>query len=207
MNIKGIAAGAGSLAVAGSLLFAPPASATAPPPYLRVDPATVQAGQAIEFLASCYGNRTEVTSPGLAAPVTLVTNSGSDVPPYIGHGTAGNRPGVFTASFTCTGGPTPYAEGTATVNFTVVCPAPTSKPVPSTTTPPSSSSVQPPTSSSEPPATTEGAVVPAAYSTTTDSCGTPATGVAPKAGTAKKSQVPVRPKGAPETGDGSEAMG
>ena len=134
MGIRGILAGAGALAVGAGVLFAPMAAATAPPPHLWVSPAKLSPGKALEFTASCYGTRTNVTSAGLVAPVELKSRpvTGNE-PPYAGSGVAGARPGHFTASFHCDGGSIPSATGTATVEFDIVCPkttscAPTSTP-------------------------------------------------------------------------------
>jgi len=205
MGAKTITAGAGLLALGTTLFIGPTAGATAPPPYLHVTPTTVQAGGALEFLASCYGNRTEVTSPGLAAPVVLEPNSGSGAG-YPGQGRAGQRPGHFTASFTCSGGPTQFADGTATAEFTVVCtpvtPSPTSTAPPTTSVP---SSSNPP--SSEPPSgNPPSSSTPAASPTTSSADVAPAASVSCSApGSAPAPQVRIVPRGAPETGDGSTA--
>ncbi|MBB5855049.1 hypothetical protein ACFQ05_17200 [Amycolatopsis umgeniensis] len=202
MGMKTIVVGAGLLAMTAGLCLAPQASATAPPPKLWVSPATVAPGQALEFTASCYGTRTEVTSAGLTGPVTLQVQSGSgNQAPYIGHGKAVGKTGKYKASFHCDGGPNlPAASGTATVEFEIVCLPPTATPTapPSSSKPPSSSSrppssSQPPSSSSAPPGSSSRAVVPAAL---TKPCGTP-----PAPG--RKPQVKVTPKGAPQTGDGA----
>lgn len=122
------------LVVAAGVLIAPAAEATAPPPHLWVSPAKVAPGQALEFTASCYGTRTKVTSPGLAAPVELASRpvTGNE-PPYAGTGRAGSKPGHFVASFYCDGGSLPAASGTAKVEFDVVGTQPT-KPTTTTTT-------------------------------------------------------------------------
>ncbi|WP_123798271.1 hypothetical protein [Amycolatopsis keratiniphila] len=193
MGMKGIVAGAGLLAMTAGVFLAPQASATAPPPKLSVSPAKVAPGQALHFTASCHGTRTAVTSPGLTGPVTLSAQSGAT---YDGRGKAAGRTGKFKASFRCDGGPNlPAASGTATVEFEIVCPPPTtttpteppssSKP-PSSSRPPSSS--EPPPSSSAP-SSSSARVVPAAV---TKPCGTPG----------KTPQVKVKPTGAPQTGGG-----
>ncbi|WP_410656392.1 hypothetical protein [Amycolatopsis sp. lyj-112] len=197
MGMKGIVASAGLLAMVAGVFIAPQAAATAPPPKLSVSPAKVAPGQALRFTASCYGNVSAVTSPGLAGPVTLYKS-------FIGDGKAGGKTGKFKASFHCDGGPNlPAASGTATVEFEVVClpttpPSSTkpsnTKPL-SSTKPPSSSSTPPSSapSSSPAPSSSSRAIVPAAL---TKPCGTPP---APD----KKPQVKVTPKGAPQTGGGA----
>jgi len=194
MHGKRITVGAGLLALGAGLLLAPEAGATAPPPTLRIGPATVLAGQPLEFGASCYGtNRTEVTSPGLAASVSLTPNGGG----YVGHGRAGNRAGHFTAGFTCTGGPTRLADGTATADFTVVCTPPVTPPA-STTPTSTTTSPEPPSSSEPPTSATSTSPVPSSAAATPASSATCTHG-------SSGPQVRVLPKGAPETGDGSEA--
>lgn len=202
MRTKIVAAGAGLLALGATLLITPVAGATAPPPTLGVSPDTVLAGQTVEFHATCYGTPSELTSPGLAAPVALEAKGSPD---FVGRGRAGNRPGHFTASFKCSASSSlPAASGTATVEFTVVCAPPpmtTSKP---SSTPPPTTSTSEPTSSPEPSTTTtskspDGSVAPAA-STSCSPTGTTAPTTAPQ-----RPQVAVKPKGAPETGDGSIA--
>ncbi|MGW4828640.1 hypothetical protein ACWEOG_13745 [Amycolatopsis japonica] len=192
MGMKGIVAGAGLLAMTAGVFLAPQASATAPPPKLSVSPAKVAPGQALDFSASCHGTPTAVTSPGLTGPVTLSAQAGAA---YTGNGKAAGRTGKFKASFRCDGGPNlPAASGTATVEFEIVCPPPTTTPTkpPSSSKPPSSG--QPP-SSSEPPSSSSASssssarVVPAAL---TKPCGTPG----------KTPQVKVKPAGAPQTGGG-----
>jgi hypothetical protein len=196
MGMKRIVASAGLLAMAAGVLIAPQAAATAPPPKLSVSPATLAPGQALTFTASCYGTPGPVKSAGLAESVELKGTS----PGFTGQGRAAGSLGKFKASFYCTGGPNlPAASGTATVEFTVACPAPpppsstkpteTSTPGPST--PPSSSSSRPAPSSSSP------AIVPAAL---TKPCG----GTPPPTSPGKK-QVKVTPKGAPQTGGGALA--
>ncbi len=189
-----VAVGAGLLALGTTLLITPVASATAPPPTLRVSSDTVLAGQTVEFHGTCYGKASELTSPGLAAPVALEATGSPD---YVGRGRAGNRPGHFTASFECSASSSlPAASGTATVEFTVVCSAPS----PTTTTkPPHTTSTSEPTASptTEPPtATTSNPTVAPAGLTSCSPAGTTAP---------HRPQVTVKPKGAPETGDGSTA--
>ncbi|GAB2998016.1 hypothetical protein LWP59_19735 [Amycolatopsis acidiphila] len=150
MNRKTLLVSAGLLAIAGGLVTAPVASATAPPPTLRVGPSTVLAGQTVKFSAYCAGNASEVTSPGLAAPVSLSKG--------FGYGRAGARPGHYTASFTCSGSGGPVGNGTATAEFAVVCSVPTTKPTTPTstpTTPQESTTSAPPTSTTEPTTTAE----------------------------------------------------
>lgn len=198
--------GATMLALAGGVLAAPTAGATAPPPTLNVSPTTVQTGGTLSFSATCYASTlSAVTSPGLVAPVHL---SGS--PQAAGTGKAVAKPGKYTASFTCSGpGPAtpPYASGTATVEFTVVCPPST----PPTTSKPPTGTPNPPTSSPNPPTTSQPTETsqPAQGGGTpqgsTKSCGgSTGTGGTGSSGSSKP-QVQVAPKGAPETGDGSEA--
>lgn len=212
MGIKGIAAGASLLAAGATLLVGPTAGATAPPPYLRVVPVTAAAGGSLEFLAGCYGNETEVTSPGLAAPVALTPNSGgSDTPPYIGHGAAADRAGHYTASFTCSGGPTPIANGTATAEFTVECAAAVPSPRPGfPSTGPSAS----PTQGAEPSGPVPSDAPSAEQAPSERATGAPMPSTAPSNAAVDCSprpstgpQVRIRPKGAPQTGDGSLAVG
>lgn len=201
MRIKGIAAGSALFAMGAALFLTPTAGATAPPPLLKVGPTTVVAGGTLDFVGSCHGQGTEVTSPGLAAPVVLKNVAGGSR--YTGHGRAGNRPGHFKASFTCNGGQA-GASGTATAEFTVVC-----TPVPSTTAPSPSSTSKPPETLPTRPSPTE----PPTSSATTSAPRVSSAPVAPAASetcsaTGKPApQVPVKPKGAPETGDGSQAEG
>lgn len=210
MNKKGIFAGAALLALTGGVLSAPIASATAPPPELHVSPTTVLPGQTLEFKALCYGHYGSVTSPGLTGAVTLNLVSN---PYYEGKGKAGDTPGTYTASFPCWGSGGPFGDGTATAEFTIVCTPPVTKPTsPTTTTKPSepTETTEPPASSQEPttettePTESTAAVAPAAMVR----CGSTGTG----SGTGKTGsgssgpQVKVLPKGAPETGDGSEAV-
>jgi hypothetical protein len=207
MGIKGIVAGASLLAAGATLLVGPTAGATAPPPYLRVAPATVAVGGSLEFLASCYGNKTEVISRGLAAPVALAPNSGGDTPPYIGHGVAVKRPGHYTARFTCSGGPTPIANGTATAEFTVDCasPVPSDRPRTGPAEAPSS-----PTRAAEPGGPTQSiAPAPEQRPAPAEMPGTasPRAAVDCSPSTSTGPQVRIRPKGAPQTGDGSLALG
>ncbi|MEC3981575.1 hypothetical protein [Amycolatopsis sp. H20-H5] len=188
MRTRTLVIQAGLLAVAGGLVFVPVASATAPPPHLTVSPSAVAPGQALEFSASCYGRPDELTSPGLAAAVTLTGSSSS----FVGHGRAGRRPGHFRASFYCKGDTgLPAASGTATVEFDVVCDAP-----------------KPPTSSQTP----APAVAPAAPASPAGTCGTPPPTKTPspqpkptKPGPVKPPQVKVKPQGAPQTGGGALA--
>jgi hypothetical protein len=175
---------AGLLALAGGLATAPVASATAPPPTLKASPSTVLAGQTLEFSATCYGNASQVSSPGLAAPVTLSDGAG--------HGKAGARPGHYTASFTCSGSGGPAGNGTATAEFTIVCSLPTTKPTPPKTT---TTTAAPETTRSEPPTSS-----PEATTAADTRCLQPANPARPP-------QVKVRPHGAPETGDGSTVLG
>ncbi|KAA9150092.1 hypothetical protein FPZ12_041950 [Amycolatopsis acidicola] len=199
----GIFLGATLLALAGGVLSAPVASATAPPPTLRVSPATVQPGGTLNFTATCYGSPSSLTSPGLAGAVTLKPGQS---PGFTGTGKAGEKPGTYTATFNCETG-LPAAHGPASVQFTVAC-RPTTKPTSPTTTEPPESSASPepttgapdsPTATTEPEVTTA-AVAPAAVV----SCGSTGTGSGSTA-PAPAPQVKVLPKGAPETGDGSEA--
>lgn len=143
MGIRGIWAGASLLVVAAGVLIAPAAEATAPPPHLWVSPAKVAPGGALEFTASCYGTRTKVTSPGLAAPVELKSRpvTGNE-PPYAGTGHAGSKPGHFTAAFHCDGGSLPAASGTATVEFDVVGAQPTKTTTTTTTKKPKAPQVK-----------------------------------------------------------------
>ncbi|NYI91452.1 hypothetical protein HNR02_004775 [Amycolatopsis endophytica] len=193
MHRTRILAGAGALALGGSLLGLTTASATAPPPTLRVSPTAAVAGQPLAFTAYCAGNAGTVTSPGLVAPVSL-TRSGSH---FTGTGKAGDRPGRYQASFTCSGSGGPAGDGTVTVRFSIACTPPSSAPSPTrTTTRPPSTSSTPPTTSGQP-STTE----PPASATPAASvrCGQSSSG----GGTPP--QVKIRPRGAPETGDGSAA--
>lgn len=182
MKKKTLAVSAGLLALAGGIATAPVASATAPAPSLKVSPSTVLAGQALDFSAICYGNASQVTSPGLAAPVTLKQGSGT--------GKAGGRPGHYAASFTCSGSGGPLGNGTATAEFTIVCSVPTTKPAP----PPTTTKPSRPSTPSEPPTTSTEATT-AADTRCAQQPTSPAEPTPP--------QVRVRPQGAPETGDGS----
>lgn len=197
--------GATMLALAGGVLFAPQALATAPPPQLWVSPATVSAGGTLDFSARCYGTASAVTSSGLTAPVKLSSSSQS----YAGSGKAVATPGKYTASFTCSGNSIPSGNGTATVDFTVVCepvatnppPTSTTRPVPPTS-PTSSTPVpsEPSSSDASEPPVSSAAVAPAAAK----SCGAGDAG-RPGHGSTRSPQVKVVPKGAAQTGDGSEA--
>lgn len=191
--MKTLLLSAGLLALAGGLATAPVASATAPPPSLGVSPATVLPGQALTFKSTCAGNSSPVTSPGLAAPVSLHNGSGA--------GKAGSRPGHYTASFSCTGAPG-MGNGTATAEFTVACSLPTTKPQPPTTStpPPSTSTGEPPTGTPAPTSRPAGTDATTAADTRCAPTAHPSSPAGPP-------QVKVRPQGAPETGDGSRALG
>ncbi|OXM72372.1 MULTISPECIES: hypothetical protein [Amycolatopsis] len=132
MQHKRILAGAGLLAFAAGMLNTPAAGATAPPPKLSVSPSSVSAGEVLEFTAVCAGNASTVTSPGLAAPVTMTRTLDG----YAGTGKAAAKPGSHAATFTCSGSGGPAGNGTATVTFTITGPTPTTttKPRPDTPT-------------------------------------------------------------------------
>ncbi|AIJ23839.1 hypothetical protein [Amycolatopsis methanolica] len=134
MQHKKILASAGLLAFAAGALAAPAAGATAPPPKLGVSPSSVSPGQTLEFSAYCSGNAGTVTSPGLAAPVTLIRVLDG----YTGTGKAGAKPGSYQATFTCSGSGGPAGNGTATATFTITGPAATTttRPRPGTSTRP-----------------------------------------------------------------------
>lgn len=137
MQHKKILAGAGLLAFAAGVLAAPAASATAPPPKLGVSPSSVSPGETLEFSAYCAGYPSTVTSPGLAAPVTLTRVLDG----YTGTGKAAAKPGSYQATFTCSGSGGPAGNGTATATFTITGPAvptatTTTKPRPGTSTRP-----------------------------------------------------------------------
>ncbi|MEV5302228.1 hypothetical protein [Amycolatopsis methanolica] len=136
MQHKKILVSAGLLAFAAGALAAPAAGATAPPPKLGVSPSSVSPGQTLEFSAYCSGNAGTVTSPGLAAPVTLIRVLDG----YTGTGKAGAKPGSYQATFTCSGsgGPAGNGTATATATFTITGPAATTttRPRPGTSTRP-----------------------------------------------------------------------
>ncbi|MDQ0381062.1 hypothetical protein [Amycolatopsis thermophila] len=189
MHRTRILAGAGALALGTSMFGLATASATAPPPTLQVSPTAVTPGQTLTFTAYCAGNAGAVTSAGLTAPVSLSRTTDN----YTGSGKAAGKPGRYRATFTCSGSAGPAGNGTVTVEFSISCTAPApSKPSTTRPAPPTTS-----TTPGEPPASSA-TTAPSASHAASVQCVQP-----PPSTGGGAPQVKVRPKGAPETGDGT----
>jgi hypothetical protein len=188
MRIKRTVVAAGLLTLGGSLLVPASAEAGAFPPHLQASPTTVLPGQAIEFSLYCAGTPGPITSPGLVAPVP---NNGYE---GTGTGKAGRHTGHFTASFSCQGF-IPQYGGKASAEFTIACTLPPPEPTPPPTTSTPTSPSGPPPSSRTSSSPTSRSIAPSAFRAATGDCD------------GAKSQIPVKPKGGVQTGDGSLANG
>lgn len=184
MNVNKLFAVTCAFAIAASMVLAGSANATEPS-SMSVSPANVVAGQPVTISVYCFQGdprqqlpTTTVVSPGLAHPIQLrFAGSGPVGPRLAGTGLAGNRSGTYTLSFTC------YDHWVVTATLSVACPTPTG-------------TATPPTTTTTAPTITTTTTTSAYLRSNSRTC-------FPTGGTGE--QVPVKPKGAPETGGGGMA--
>lgn len=165
----------------------------APGEFLRVVPTEAAPGQRVDVTGHCDGGTIgPVMSEGFVAPVQLNTG-------WQAQAQAVDRPGRYRVSQTCGDGATVWAE------LSVSCVAPSTTHTPPSTTSSGAATGTPASatgSSGQPPSTTTTESAPPSGSASGGPAGTCVVTAPP---TGSKPQVPVKPKGAPETGGGGMA--